>query len=205
VYGFKESVMRAHITPLAILLVSVPLSFLQGQKPHRLGARDNVRVYQRGLWQGLRSRHGPDVTGTILTLTADSLLLLTDDGATVIVPVNSVATIEINRGPRSNWLKGMTAGAVIGSGAGLAIGLATRFETEGCYTGLPLEPTAQCQDTWTSVLGTVGIGAAGGALLGAVIGTLIKTDRWEQIAVDGQSVRLIAGRGQLGFSAAVAF
>jgi hypothetical protein len=205
VYGYKEAAMRALTTPLAILLISVPLSVLQGQKPHRLGPPDKVRVYQRGIQQDLRSRHVPDAVGTILTLTADSLLLLADDGATIILPVNSIVSIDINRGLRSNWLKGMTAGAVIGSGAGLAIGLATRFGTEGCYTGLPLEPTAQCQDTWISVLGTVGIGAAGGALLGAVIGMLIKTDRWERIAVDGQSVRLIAGRGQLGFSAAVAF
>lgn len=195
--------MRAVTTTIAILLVPVPLAVLQSQEPHRLGPRDNVRVYQRGLQQGLRSRHRPDAAGTILTLTTDSLLLLTDDGATVILPVNSIASIDINRGPRSNWLKGMTAGAVMG--AGLAFGLATRFETKGCYTGLPLEPTAECQDTWTSVLGTMGIGAAGGALLGTVIGALIQTDSWERITVDGQSVRLIAGRGRLGFSAVVTF
>lgn len=197
--------MRVLITTIAILLVPVPLAVLQGQAPRRLGPRDNVRVYQHGLQQGLRSRRGPDAAGTILTLTADSLLLLTADGATVILPVNSIASIDINRGRRCNWVKGMTAGAVIGAGAGLAIGLATRFETEGCYTGLPLEPTAQCQNTWTSIMGTIGIGAAGGALLGAVIGTLIKTDKWERIAVDGQSVRLIAGRGHLGFSAVLTF
>jgi len=197
--------MRALTATLTILLASAPISVLKGQEPHRLGPGENVRIYQRGLPQSQWRRSGPDAAGIILTVTADSLALLTNDGATVVLPIGSIADIEVNRGPRSNWLKGMTAGAVVGSGAGLVIGLATKFETDGCYTGSILEPTAECQDTWISVLGTMGIGAAGGALLGAVIGTFIKTDQWEHSSLDEHGVRLIAGGGRFGFSATVTF
>jgi hypothetical protein len=51
----------------------------------------------------------------------------------------------------------------------------------------------------------MGIGAAGGALIGTVIGASIKTDRWEEISIAGQSVRLIAGGGRLGFTTTVTF
>jgi hypothetical protein len=141
----------------------------------------------------------------VLAVASDSVAFLTKTGATVILPVNSIGGVEVNRGPRSNWLTGMTAGAVIGAGAGLITGLIVNFETDGCYSGFPLEPTQRCQDTWVPVLGTMGLGALGGGLVGAAIGSLIKTDRWAEVSLDRQPVRFIAGGGRIGVVASLRF
>ncbi len=197
--------MRSLIALLAVLSVATPPSVSLGQKTSELTPSDKVRVYRRDLPRAAWGRRGPHTSGTVVAFTTDSLAIATDEGATVTLPVGSIAAIEVRKGTRSNWLKGMAAGAVIGAGAGLAFGLAGNFETEGCYTGFALEPTTACQDTWISVLGTTGIGAAGGALLGAIIGAAIKTDRWEEVSIEGQPVRLIAGSSRIGFAATISF
>jgi hypothetical protein len=99
----------------------------------------------------------------------------------------------------------MTAGAVIGAGAGLIVGLVANLETDGCVSGLPLETTRDCQDTWLPVLGVAGLGALGGGLIGTAIGSLIRTDHWTEVSVVGSPVRIIAGRGRVGLAASLRF
>ena len=194
------------IMPLFLAFGTVPfVAELHCQDVYSFKRGDEVRVYRRGTQQNLWDAHRPDAVGTVLAMTSDSVVLLSRDGATVGVALDSIGGIEVNRGPQSNWLKGMTAGAVLGAGAGLVVGLITSFETEGCHTGLPLELSADCQDYVLPVLGRMGLGALAGGLIGAAIGSLIKTDRWEAASLEQGTVRLIASRGRLGFVATVTF
>ena len=197
--------MRAASTMSLIIWLLLPIAEARCQESYVLNQGDQVRVYGRGVQRNLWDWHGPDVTGTVLAVTSDSVAFLTKTGATVILPVNSIGGVEVNRGPRSNWLIGMTAGAVIGAGAGLITGLIVNFERDGCYSGFPLEPTQRCQDTWVPVLGTMGLGALGGGLIGAAIGSLIKTDRWAEVSLDRHPVRFIAGGGRFGVVASLRF
>ena len=194
------------IMPLFLAFWIVPSAAgLYCQDLYSFKRGDEVRVYRRDLQRNLWDRHGPHAVGTVLALTPDSVVLLSRDGATVGVPLGSIGGVEVNRGPQSNWLKGMTGGAVIGAGAGLIAGLITSFETQGCNTGLPLELSADCQNYVLPVLGRMGLGALAGGLIGAAVGSFVKTDRWEATSLDQGAVRLVASRGRLGFVASVTF
>jgi hypothetical protein len=194
------------IMPLFLAFWIVPsVVGLHCQDPYSFKRGDEVRIYRRDLQRNLWDRYGPDAIGTVLTLTSDSVVLLSRDGATVGMPLGSIGGVEVNRGPQSNTLKGMTAGAVIGAGAGLVVGLIASFETQGCNTGLPLELSADCQGYVLPVLGRVGLGALAGGMIGAMVGSFVKTDRWEAYSFEQGAVRLIASRGRLGFAASVTF
>ncbi len=192
--------------PLFLLLWVLPsVPGLHCQQPYLFTRGDHVRVYRRGVERNLWDWHGPDAVGTVLQLTSDSMVLLGNDGTTVVVPLDSIGGIEVNRGRQPNWLKGMTAGAVFGAGAGLVTGLIVSFETQGCVTGMPLELSADCQDSALSILGTMGLGALVGAVLGGAVGSFIKTDRWEVASLEQGAVGFIAIRGRIGFGASVRF
>ncbi|UCG89217.1 MAG: hypothetical protein JSW71_12030 [Gemmatimonadota bacterium] len=197
--------MRAAITMLLVLKLLTPTAEVWCQLPNALGPGDQVKLYRSGVQRNLWDWHGPDVRGTVLAVTSDSLALLTTAGSTVVVPLSTIGGVAIKRGPRSNWRKGVAAGVVIGAGAGLVAGLIGNLETDGCQTGLLLEPSRDCQDTWVPVLGMMGLGALGGGLLGTAIGSLIKTDSWEEVSLEHRPVRFIADRGHLAVAASVNF
>jgi len=197
--------MRAVMTILPILLLSSASADVWSQQPHVLSAGEQVKLYPRGIERSMWDWHRPHATGTVLALTRDSVTLLTTNGSTVVVPLNSVGSVVVNRGPQSNWRRGMIAGVVIGAGAGLVAGLTARFDVEGCHTGFVLEPTRDCQDAWLPVLGMMGLGALGGGLLGVVVGSLVKTDTWEEVSLERRPMSFIAQSGRIGLAASVSF
>jgi len=197
--------MRAAVTTLLIMGLLPHPAEVCAQESHWLSRGDRVKVYRSGVERNLWDWHGPDVTGTVLAVTADSAALLTSAGSTVVVPLNSIGGLVLNRGPHSNWLKGVTAGAVIGAGAGLVAGLIAKLDSDGCRSGFLLEPTQDCQDAWLPVLGMMGVGALGGGLVGAVIGSLIKTDKWEDVSLANRPVSFISGGARVGLAVSVSF
>ena len=197
--------MRIAIPLFLVFWVLPSVPGLHCQQPYSFTRGDRLRVYRRGVDLNLWDRHRPDAVGIVLHLTSDSMVLLDDDGTTVVVLLDSIGGIEVNRGRQSNWLKGMTVGAVFGAGAGLVTGLIVSFETQGCRTGFPLELSADCQDSALSILGTMGLGALVGAVLGGAVGSFIKTDRWEVASLEQGGVGFIAIRGRIGFGASVRF
>jgi hypothetical protein len=96
------------------------------------------------------------------------------------LPRNNITTVEVSTGKKSNWL----GGAALGAGVGALIGVlewATKSETKReCTWGL--FGGGGCRyvpnDMGPEV---ILIGAASAALLGAGIGALIKSDKWEAV------------------------
>ncbi len=123
---------------------------------------------------------------TFRALRADTLVLETTE-----CPLSSVTRLDVSRGERSRWARGLGVGFLGGALIGAAYG--------GTHAGT---------DAWdlpTDV--AVGLGAAffgaGGGLVGGIAGYFIKTDRWEEVPLERLSVSLAPQRDggfALGFS-----
>ena len=112
--------------------------------------------------------------GTLVALAGDSLVLATD-GTTTTWRMPSVTRLDVYRGRKSAWLKGMIIGAGVAGAASFAFWawfLEGLSETDG---------TGDNGETWAIVGGLSLAWAAGGALLGAGIGAQIRSDRWEEV------------------------
>jgi hypothetical protein len=104
-------------------------------------------------------------------------------------PVSSINSLEVNRGSRSNAGKGALLGGLIGGGFGLAAGIAAAsydctadpWNWSGCsyWGGAEIIPLS------TITFGLIGAG------VGALIGTLSRTDDWEPIPPDRLGVRVL--------------
>jgi hypothetical protein len=114
---------------------------------------------------------GSDIRGTLVALDAKTLILAPErKGPTIELSRSQVERLQVLAGKKRNWL----AGAVVGAGAGLVLSVS--------YCGdPPLGGTCDRMQV-TTTLGA--IGAAGGALFGA----LIVTDRWKTVPANAVAV-----------------
>ena len=99
--------------------------------------------------------------------------------------LSSLSRLEISKGLRSNTGKG----ALIGGGIGLVVGGAMSINA-----GANVDKNV----TTAEYLAFTGLVAVGGAGIGALVGALIKSERWEELPLD--RLRLgIAPRSDGGF------
>jgi len=108
--------------------------------------------------------------GIVEALTLDSLLLGTDRGARHVA-LSPTIRLEISRGIHANTGRGAWMGAFIG-GIGLGLVGALTCEEEG---GIAFYGSSEC-----AAAGVL-LGGAGGALVGLVVGSVVKTERWEEV------------------------
>jgi len=129
------------------------------------------------------------LTGTLEEWGSDTIYVV-PDGASQDVPARAISLstlsrLEISKGLRSNAGKG----ALIGGGIGLLV---------GGGMSIIAGSTVDTEVTSTDYLAFTGLVTLGGAGLGALIGALTKSERWEEYPVD--SLRLgIAPGGDGGF------
>jgi hypothetical protein len=104
-------------------------------------------------------------------------------------PLASVTRIEVSRGERSRWLTGAGAGFVAG-----AVGTYVALDRGGSTN--PCDPSAN-QDAigQGSCLGLAAAGGIAGAGLGALVGSLFRSERWEEVPQDRWRVSLGPGPG----------
>lgn len=113
----------------------------------------------------------PDVwqTGTLTSWRQDSLDLGIDGGWHRTIPLPDLVAIEISRGSKSNTGKGALiggiAGAVIGVASSIAVAIADPVEGAGFGE---------------YAVYSLGVTAAG-AGIGALIGSLARSERWEAV------------------------
>ena len=129
------------------------------------------------------------LTGTLVEWGQDILYLAPDGSAERVtataIPLSTLSRLEISKGLRSNAGKG----ALIGGGIGLLV---------GGGMSIIAGSTVDTEVTSTDYLVFTGLVTLGGAGLGALIGALIKSERWEEYPLD--SLRLgIAPGGDGGF------
>lgn len=99
------------------------------------------------------------------------------------VSIASITKLEVSQGLRSNRDRGARTGALIGAGAGLLVGItAAGFDYGGWW-----DPGAEV------IPATIVIGAAWGAVVGLVVGSLSQRDDWQEVPVASLRLGIAAG------------
>lgn len=111
------------------------------------------------------------VTGTLISITANSLLLADRPDRRLVIPSKSLMRLEVSRGTNRALLWGTLAGAVAG----------------GIVTATFLEPFCTDRDNSCgagTVLFGVGVLFVPTTLIGAVLGASLTNERWEEVSLE---------------------
>jgi hypothetical protein len=118
----------------------------------------------------------PDVwvTGTVASWQQDALDLGIDGGWNRTIPLPDLVALEISRGSKSNTGKGALIGGIAGAAIGVAssIAVAIADPVEGADFG----------EYALYSLGSTAVGAG----LGAFIGSLARSERWEAVSLSSE-------------------
>lgn len=177
--------MRAFtvLTVASLLVVSSTLS-AQRPPPIEPGARVRVTAPECGLDQQ---------AGTLQPSRGDTLVLGYGFDSFPCLRSN-VTRLEVSQGRRSATLQGLGYGALVGAGVGAAIAVALCYP-DRC-SGVP---------TGELVGGMSVLGLGGGLVIGAVIGSRIQSDRWEETPLDRLRVSFAPQRDMVSFGLRIAF
>jgi len=191
---------RCILTALSIVAYTGPLA-AQAPPVPQPGARIRLRISADARapillgpygWVGGATR--TRLIGTWEHLAGDSLVIRDPRShARVAVPTKLVEGVDISRGHGSS----AAAGAALGSLAGTAVGLVVAWRR--CAHGTC--QTSEGLDTRPVVLVFSGVvGGLLGAGLGAMVGQLIRTERWAEVAEPGVALGLDPGGGSVRLS-----
>lgn len=149
------------------------------------------------------------IVGTIVTIGADTLTLKTKrkvepfilnsngQAETLAIPFASVTKLEVIRGKKRNVVKGAGIGVVVGGLSGVVYGFSEGDDPPGGILGWTAKEKA-------AMLGIMG--SLSGGVLGALIGALKTTDRWEKAPLDRLRLGLMPQRqGGLALSTSFSF
>jgi hypothetical protein len=142
----------------ALVLLVLPFAQASSVSPLTPGTRVRVTATESG---GTRTFVGP-----LRTFDGDALTLATTDSADrVTLPRRTITRIEVSRGQRGHAGRGALIGAVLG----LAI-----------VAGAELGCSGECEPPEN--YGVLVAGAiAGGGLVGAGVGAIVKSESWESL------------------------
>ena len=192
-----------HATILVAILAFVPLTSATAQvqrPPIEPGMR--VRISHecgtRTLYGGATPIDCRTDKGTLAVLTADSIVLRVGEPATQLaVLLASVNRLEVVRGRKSNAATGAGIGLVVGIVAGAVFGYASFEECVSFCIGPGREGVAILVAT---------IFGLGGAVVGTLIGSAVKTDRWQEVPLDRLRLQVAPQRdGRFGLGLSVSF
>jgi hypothetical protein len=116
--------------------------------------------------------------GTLISAATDSIWLVSaKDSMALAVPTQSVVRLEHSLGQRPATGRGALIGALIGAGTGLLLGILASTEEGGWY-----EVGAE------EVLSASLVAGGTGAVLGALIGSVSRREKWQPVplAVQGR-------------------
>ena len=146
------------------------------------------------------------MVGIVLRTGADSIVIRQMSGENapieVSMPLSTIVSIDVSRGKLSNARIGALIGAVAGLGAGLS---AVAGWDEKCDEAAPFDRLLVFCDegfrTFEVVIFTIT-----GALVGAGIGYLIKTERWNRIDISQYAIKPSLNlNGQIGMKISLSF
>ncbi len=112
------------------------------------------------------------LTGIVIARSSDSLTLARSNLAPLTIPMSRLTAVEISRG--KSHKAGAAKGLVIGVGVGLLLGL-TPIPEADCRAGV-----CDAQLSRAEFIGTMMVGSAG---LGAGIGAITGSERWDRYLV----------------------
>jgi hypothetical protein len=110
------------------------------------------------------------MVGSIGTIETDFFMLNVEDHPTPVnVPFSTLIQLEISQGRKAKTITGGVIGLLVGAGVGALVGV-TQKESFGEVRELAVPVYA-------------GLGSLPGLLLGLVVGTVVHTDRWEEVTL----------------------
>jgi len=121
-------------------------------------------------------------------------------GTTTSYGLNALRRLEVSRGRRSHSLAGAGVGFLVGVGAAFAV------LYSGGSTSLCNQSANQDAMSSGECIGLTALGGLAGAGLGAVIGSRLRSERWQDVPIE--RLRLGLGpqvSGRFGLAFAVAF
>ena len=167
--------MRA-IVVLVIATLVIPWSGLSSQDIPPIAPGTRVRITAP-------SAGADRLIGTVVPSPIDTLMVRPAARMTAVaIPLASVTRLEVRFGQKSHLLLGAAIGFVAGA-ASLGIGSAVVCKRED----------SDCAKYQTVSLTALG-GLSGGAV-GALLGSFIRTDRWDRVPLERLSVGLVPLRG----------
>ena len=176
------------LTPLLLVLLAPRARAQLGEV--QPGAR--VRIQAPGIVAGRYA-------GTVLSRTADTLVLGSPNTAPVQVPVVRITSAEVSRGSSRSLgaLQGLKWGVPIGLAIGV-IAAAGSDNPDNLYCS-GFDNCGQSDGAFRARVITAGV--IGGAFWGAAIGALVGRERWERFDIAPRtSFDLHGGHARLGFA-----
>jgi hypothetical protein len=164
-----------HLSTLLVTSLAIaPLAAVASQEPAVINPGDRVRVTAPSVLGG-------PFAGTVLTRDPDSLVV---QGGTETrrLPLASITRLDLSRGRKSHTLLGAGVGFLVGAGVGGALFASDPYSCDEVHSAC-------------IVLGAVALGAAG-ALVGAVTGALVRTERWAEVPLERLRLSLIPDGGR---------
>ena len=160
------------VAPPFIALVALPLLGLVAQARPSVEVGRTVRLKTESVSHWL--------VGTLVALDGDSLRVQrAADGTVVAIGQHDVTRLQIRSGRHSNWRLGAFIGCLIGGASGGIIG----HSHGGAHDFLALSAEDK------AILGGLA-GAAGGVLVGGIIGAATHSDSWVAMPVRPAQVSL---------------
>lgn len=161
-----------------------PLATVHSQRPPvELGHRVRVTA------PSVADRH---LVGTVERWTGDSLALSAQDATVLAVPLASITRLEVSRSKRSHTAVGAVLGFIGFAGLGYVI-------------GSNIDCGSDCPPAQGGAI-AAGIVSIPGVLIGAVIGSSMKVDRWEEVPLERFRVSVTPhGDGRFACGASITF
>jgi hypothetical protein len=121
------------------------------------------------------------VQGTVAEINMDSLVVVTDGQARLSLPTRAITQLEVSTGRHRKTLSGMAIGAA--TGVALSVVL-PKCVIEGCTSDVGFDPTFAL------------LGALGGSMWGAMIGSFVTADRWTLVSRNDVRLMALPSRGR---------
>lgn len=196
--------MRIGVFAAAVLLchLGTPRFAFAQAVPPELGARVRLTIPCEGVPQPVSERRNMCmVVGTLAGWRTDAIDLEAE-GRRSSYSLNTVSQVEVSRGSRSRKLLGAGIGFVVGIGSTYRIfnsGASSSGSTSRCNQARNQDAI----DPGDCVL-IYGLGGLAGAGLGALIGSVIRTERWQRVVPGRVRISLLT-EGRFTLKLAVAF
>ena len=131
--------------------------------------------------------------GSLARLIGDTIVLAagkSEAATTSAYDLNEVSRVEVSTGTKSHWLTGAAIGFVVG-GTVAYLALSSGGSTSTCDQSANQDAISvgECIALATAVGGLPGFG------LGALVGTFIRSERWQQVPLDRLRVSVGPGPG----------
>jgi len=191
-----------------LIFILLPLliapSMVAAQTPRSLVQGQQVRVVSRCELgpdsvakcpePGMPSRHKWTYSGKLLALEGDTMRIRVRANETALaIPTASITRVAYLDGRRGNTLRGASIGLLSGALIGGLIGSTQSFQGSFFF-----------HEGQEIVVGVI-LGAPAGFLLGGIVGTLVRSDRWLAVPSDDHRIRVAPRLDSLGFTVTVTF